>query len=493
MLFASVGASLMLTACQSKINAVTASSGSTGSGSNVTSWTNSSATTTVTAVIPDGNYSGNSCLLTDSNLVASNIASGVSIFGVTGNYTGAFDTAMASSASRDPGTVVNPYATTQTTSSQLTLQQENTTYATSALPTTGGYDYRDIPDDTKDGDGYYGMNCGYAPRPTTNCGGTTQSSVAADITDCATKNPTTSTWNGATDCNGGQGEWKLVARDGANKEVWQDERTGLLWSSEVSTSINWCQASGNTQEAPVTLYQAYNTSAGTPIVGNGTIGSILGGSSSPSDTITIKFTSATAFTVSDTAGTPNCGSGSISAGGLTTTAGSTVTWSSSGYCSFTITQGATNFASGDTFLLASTQASSYSCAQGAGLQPASPISYCAEAAGLNPASGETWSPASYFAAKGAMGQNSTPSVRWRLPTISDYELANVDGIRMVMPDTGIAGTDRPNIDASPGGNVEWSASVSSSYRNGSWFFNGSNGSVNLDGRNLTNAVRCVGR
>ncbi len=491
----------------------------------------------LTKTIPQGFYSGTtSCSMSDTNLTSGNIMGGVTIFGVTGNITnqgnlnaqsswpGAgyysanptnlptasqiasgstilgvsgtvnFPSLTGSNAPRDAGVTVVSQLAGQTTSNQITMAQETGTYGASALPTSSGYNYRDITDATKDDDGYPGTTCNYAPRPTVTCG-TTQSTLALRIADCLSKNPSTSSWNGATQCSGGQGTWNLVTRAGANQEVWQDARTGLIWSSKVGTA-NWCEASGNTQLAPVTFTQAYNNAAGTAIVGTGTVGTISGGSSSLTETITIKFTSATAYTVTSTG---NGCSGGAASGTLTTSAGSTSTWSRANYCSFTLTQGATNWAANDTILLASVGASTYSCYPGAAsaLQPASPMSYCAENGGsfTNYPAGETWTSGTYMAAKGLMGANSTPSVYWRLPTIHDYELAEVNGIRMVMPDLGIAGTSRPNIDGSTGGSAvaEWSASLVSTSRNNVWSFSSYLGIVSASGRTSTYPVRCVGR
>ena len=449
------------------------------------------ADSSLSASIPNGFYSGKSCTMSDTDLTAGNIKSGVNIFGTLGTFTGSFSTSMASGALRDPGSVVNPYITVQNTSSQINLNTEITTYAGADMPTTGGYSYRDVPDQSIDDDGYLGTNCDYAPRPSVSCG-TTQGTIAARIADCATLNPTSSTWDGSVKCNRGQGTWKLVARDGANKEVWQDQRTGLIWSSVVSTSVNWCQATGNTQNASVAFKAAYNNAAGTPLTGSGTIGAITGGSSSTNEDIIVTFTSATAFTVSGA----NCGGGAITAGGLTTTAGSTVTWGRANYCSFTITQGAVNFAVNDKLVVDSDAASTYSCAPGAaaGLQPASPVSYCAEVAGLNAPAGENWGAGTYMAAKGRLGKNATPGVRWRSPSIEDYNIANANGIRFVLPDMGIAGTNRPYIDGSTGStNYEWSASVRSNLRFSSWYFSGAYGSVSTGNRAFNGLARCVGR
>jgi hypothetical protein len=82
-----------------------------------------------------------------------------------------------------------------------------------------------------------------------------------------------------------------------------------------------------------------------------------------------------------------------------------------------------------------------------------------------------------------MGANSaTLKVRWRLPTLHDYELAEVDGIRSVMPDMGAFAT-----------NYEWSSSVNSSVRANAWVFYGTFGLVSRNNRLNHYVVRCVGR
>ena len=442
----------------------------------------------LSATIPSGYYAGTeTATMSDTDLVAGNIRTGITLFGVNGTLS--FSHLTASSALRDPGVKVIPNLTDlATTSAQLTLNNENTLYAGADLPTTGGYNYRDVPSMAVDDEGYYGTNCKYAPRPSSNCG-TSQATLALRIADCQTANPSSSSWNGSTQCNGGQGLWRLVARSAANEEVWQDQRTGLLWSSIVNTAINWCRATGNTELTPLTFINSFNNTAGTLITGNGTIGALSSGTTSANETVTITFTSATAFTVSGA----NCGGGAITGGGLTVTAGSTVTWSRANYCSFTLTQGSTNFAVNDRFTLQSVQNSAYSCAPSGPLQPASPVSYCAEAAGLNAGVGDDWVTPIYMTAKGGLGKNSTPGVRWRSPSIDDYKIADANGIRFVMPDMGIGGASRPSPDGSVAGSAEWSSSVVSSGRGVAWRFSAGSGVVNGSGRGSTGGARCVGR
>lgn len=442
----------------------------------------------LSATIPSGYYAGTeTATMSDTDLVAGNIRTGITLFGVNGTLS--FSHLTASSALRDPGVKVIPNLTDlATTSAQLTLNNENTLYAGADLPTTGGYNYRDVPSMAVDDEGYYGTNCKYAPRPSSNCG-TSQATLALRIADCQTANPSSSSWNGSTQCNGGQGLWRLVARSAANEEVWQDQRTGLLWSSIVNTAINWCRATGNTELTPLTFINSFNNTAGTLITGNGTIGALSSGTTSANETVTITFTSATAFTVSGA----NCGGGAITGGGLTVTAGSTVTWSRANYCSFTLTQGSTNFAVNDRFTLQSVQNSAYSCAPSGPLQPASPVSYCAEAAGLNAGVGDDWVTPIYMTAKGGLGKNSTPGVRWRSPSIDDYKIADANGIRFVMPDMGIGGASRPSPDGSVAGSAEWSSSVVSIFRFVAWLFGADVGFVGVNFRFVTSGARCVGR
>ncbi len=307
---------------------------------------------------------------------------------------------------------------------------------------------------SKDDDGYLGSTCRYARRPNTNCGAS-QDTILDRIADCAKKNPNSASWNGALECNRGQGQWRLVTRIEDNKEVWQDQQTDQIWSSALGTQVNWCQASGNTQLAPVTFLTAYNDIKGNPIRGNGTIGSIFGGVASETEMITITFNNSTDFKVSG-----SCGTGSILSGGLTSSPGSKVHWSKSDTCNFTITQGVKAFSANDKIILQSVSADQFSCLPGAPskLQPNKPISYCAESELVIGSPGENWEKAIYSSSKGGMGKNRrqySPSVRWRLPSIEDYNIASANGIRFVMPDMGMMGTYRPAIDGSVGGSDEW--------------------------------------
>lgn len=94
--------------------------------------------------------------------------------------------------------------------------------------------------------------------------------------------------------------------------------------------------------------------------------------------------------------------------------------------------------------------------------------------------------------KGGLSKASTPAVAWRLPTKGDYEQANANGLRFVMPDAGI------NISGATS-TYEWTASVLSAAvpanRTDSWMFDSLVGYFTTNARNnfANVGVRCIGR
>lgn len=80
-----------------------------------------------------------------------------------------------------------------------------------------------------------------------DCGNvSTFNSINRRLGDCATKNSANELayiWNAVDNGVAGEGNWRLVAKKG-DKSVWQDQRTGLLWSDNIA-SADWEKASGN--------------------------------------------------------------------------------------------------------------------------------------------------------------------------------------------------------------------------------------------------------
>ena len=101
---------------------------------------------------------------------------------------------------------------------------------------------RAIPVVDTDHDGYNGVNpIARADTSSLSDCGFNQTTVDARIANCAFS------WDGMAQGNSGQGKWILVTKANGY-EVWRDERTGLLWSGNLPAN-NWCQASGNIENA----------------------------------------------------------------------------------------------------------------------------------------------------------------------------------------------------------------------------------------------------
>jgi hypothetical protein len=277
---------------------------------------------------------------------------------------------------------------------------------TAELATCGARaSHRDVPKIQEDDEGYYNADAiTPAQREAFVDCGTTQASVSARVSDCAAKNGVTATWDGTKRGTHCEPVWKLVTRQGANKEVWLDTRTELLWSSRVtppSAGDNWCRASGNAEAGdPSSLC---NTAAFQP-----------------------------EYPVAESECAEPAGARPVP-----------------GWCSNRRT---------------------YPSSEG-----------CTAAGGTWTANNENFASGTYSAAKGGMGARSgNIRVLWRLPTRWDYQQADSDGLRTVMPDMRIFSNG-----------YEWSASLYSPGRDEAWIYYGRKG-VGAVSRNSNSSVRCVG-
>lgn len=357
---------VLLTACNNPMDIEIKGTKESGSANGSGASTVASGQTSVMLSPPSGTTFKDFTVELGSDFLDTNICSGRSIFGRSG-------IALCNSSFSDlaPSKMHRNVATPQMT---LTTESSISIYASG---------YRDIPDVTKDDEGYHSSSpVVKAVRPTITCG-ISQATIAGRIADCLVQNPGTATWSGSTQGISGEGTWALVTRTSGAKEVWRDERTGLLWGDSVP-SQSWCRASGNAQ-----------TSA------------------------------------QDGTGTGICDPADPS---------------------------------------------------GSGAQDATPTSVCSESGSLAPALGsENWSTPVYDDSKGGMGAvatGSSPSVRWRLPTLSDWREAHLNGMRFVLP----------NMAA-----MFWVSSVVSSNRDYAWIMDGVNGYDVADFRYNSYSVRCLGR
>lgn len=96
------------------------------------------------------------------------------------------------------------------------------------------------------------------------------------------------------------------------------------------------------------------------------------------------------------------------------------------------------------------------------------------------------------AGKGGLSKASTPAVAWRLPTKADYEQANANGMRFVLPDAG-------SRLSAPASTYEWTATVLTASRANAWIFDSFLGYFAVNPRTATTysgtnvGVRCIGR
>lgn len=212
---------------------------------NSSQWVHANDTTTIDVLIPNGYYSSNICSIKEINLINSNIQTGKSIFSISGSYTDDYQLSLTSTAHKDKG------------KSSITLKDEISIYGGSSgsrLPSNSQNIYREVPRILTDNGGSSSSSVTFVDRSTwagQSCGLT--GSISERIKDCAKHSiiGSESTWDGTIKGNAGQGIWKLVTRTGDNdlsgrgREVWRDERTGLIWSSRVSSNLNWCKATGS--------------------------------------------------------------------------------------------------------------------------------------------------------------------------------------------------------------------------------------------------------
>lgn len=182
----------------------------------------------------------------DPDLDPNNIQKGIVIFGVRGTYE-APEIVYGSGAHRTPSssTVANKLNYKQNLTGESNRLEANPNQNSSQIYPA---DYHAIPKIATDSEADV-VKVNRATWSNTQCG--TIGTTSARIANCVTTFGTNATWKGSVKGNAGQTDWELVTRKrdsiDANKtyEVWRDTSTGLLWSSLVSTSQNWCKSTGS--------------------------------------------------------------------------------------------------------------------------------------------------------------------------------------------------------------------------------------------------------
>ena len=207
----------------------------------------------LSVTVAKGYYSGSqTATCADANLAAANIVTGVSIFGTAGTAGSGFSyfsdsTANHSAIATGAKTAEQEYDNGTCSNASYTGRTACEAAAATWTPTLMT-NYRNVSDITIDTDSGGGTSVNRTGWGATTCG-TSQNSIAARIANCAANGTIgpNATWDGTKLGISGAGMWKLVTRKGNQQEVWQDQKTLLLWSTLVATGVNWCVAAGNYQ------------------------------------------------------------------------------------------------------------------------------------------------------------------------------------------------------------------------------------------------------
>lgn len=180
------------------------------------------------------------------DLLPENIQKGLVIFGVRGTYE-APEIVYGSGAHRSPSssTTANKMNYKQNLTGESNRLEANPNLNSSQIYAA---DYHAIPKIATDSEADV-VTVNRTAWTNTQCG--TIGTIAARAANCVTAFGTNATWKGSVRGNAGQTDWELITRKrdsvDTNKtyEVWRDTSTGLMWSSLVSTSLNWCKSTGN--------------------------------------------------------------------------------------------------------------------------------------------------------------------------------------------------------------------------------------------------------
>jgi len=410
----------------------------------------SGANAALTATIPQGYYSGlTSVTLSDTNLVSTNIKSGVNIFGTTGTLTEAYaacsdDTLNASACS----TAANRYVTS-TAGTDITTGWANTLATTSvsvAIPdgyyknkSTSLTDNNLVPGNIKSGVSIFGVLGTLASTSrasnTIHDVGTTQLTQKQevsypnqalpagyrDIPDINKDDDGTNATSPVVKVN--RGAWLNTDTCGTNQATLEDRIADCAAHTRIGAEATW----------------------------NGTLKGNAG--QGTWKLVTRKDLNKEVWRDEQTG----------------------LVWSSvvgtSNWC-----LGTGNAQSSDTVLCAHTSnQAAYPTAR----------SFCSElGTEAVPITSENYSTGVYQNAKGGLGKiasGTSPSVMWRMPSLYDYKQADIHGIRFVFSDMGDFGGQ------------EWTATINADGRSGAWLIDTRYDTTGTTNRSFSKRIRCVGR
>lgn len=182
----------------------------------------------------------------EPDLIPENIQKGLVIFGVRGTYEVA-EIVYGSGAHRNPSssTVVNKLNYKQNLTGESNILEANPTKKSSQIYSL---EYHPIPKIASDSEADI-VKVNRTSWSNTECGLT--GTITNRISNCRSVLGSETLWKGSLKGNAGQTDWDLVTRKrdsttpSKTYEVWKDSSTGLLWSSLITPSSNWCRATGN--------------------------------------------------------------------------------------------------------------------------------------------------------------------------------------------------------------------------------------------------------
>ncbi|WP_409477460.1 hypothetical protein [Pseudobdellovibrio sp. HCB154] len=182
----------------------------------------------------------------EPDLDPDNIQKGLVIFGVRGTYE-APEIVYGSGAHRAPSssTAVNRMTYKQNLTGESNRLEANPNQNSSQIYPT---DYHPVPKISGDSEADV-VKVNRGTWSNTQCG--TIGTISARLANCASVFGSNATWKGTVKGNAGQTDWELITRKrdsvdtSKTYEVWRDTSTGLMWSSLVSTSLNWCKSTGS--------------------------------------------------------------------------------------------------------------------------------------------------------------------------------------------------------------------------------------------------------